>query len=328
MAMRIGTLTLDTRVLQSPMAGCTDLAFRLVARPRGMGFAFLEMVSATALVRTNRKTLELMRSLPEDRPLGAQLIGSDPAMMAEASVRVEAMGFELLDLNLGCPAPKMVKGEDGAGAALLTKPERASEIFRAVLRAVRRIPVTVKMRIGFTDASGREALEIARRAQDSGILALCVHGRTRQQGYTGKADYEAIGRVKRAVSIPVFGNGDVYTGEDARRLTEVSGCDAVMIGRGGLGNPWLYREAEAALSGAPRPAPPSWEDRLTALGEHLEHEVRIQGSERALRPMRRVACWYVAGKPGAAEFRRRICAAATIDEMRLLIESLRPSPSQ
>lgn len=306
------------------MAGCTDLPFRLVAREKGLELGFLEMVSANALARDSRKTLDMMRTEPGDRPLGAQLMGDDPEMMGAAAARIEEMGFDLVDLNLGCPAPKVTGGGERAGSALLRHPEKAERIFRSVVRAVRRIPVTVKMRIGYSDPSGDEAVEAARRAEGSGISAVTVHGRTRSQGYRGKADYRAIGRVKRAVDLPVIGNGDVFDGEAAKRLVCESGCDGVMIGRGGLGDPWLYREVEAALNGEPPPPRPRFEERRLALLRHLELEVRYRGEETAVRHMRRIACWYVSGIPGAAAFRGEICRAETAAEVREKIESLSP----
>lgn len=306
--------------MQSPMAACTDLAFRLIAREKGMSFAFLEMVSAHALVQKNQKTLGLLKTVSEDRPLGAQLVGCDPDIMAEAAAMIEEMGFDLLDLNLGCPVPKITGGGDGAGSALLRRPERAEAIFAKVVKAVRRIPVTVKVRLGYSEPSGVEAVEAARRAQGAGIRAVAVHGRTRLQQYSGRADYRAIGRVKAAVGIPVIGNGDVVSTEDARRLKSESGCDGIMIGRGGLGNPWIYRNVAQGLEN-PEPAPyvPTLEEKRRTLLRHLDLEIQYEGERLALLKMRRVGCWYFAGLPGAAEFRAGLCRAATTAEVRELI---------
>ncbi|HVE12836.1 MAG TPA: tRNA dihydrouridine synthase DusB [Elusimicrobiota bacterium] len=326
MPLRLKGLSLSTDVLQSPMAACTDLAFRLVAREKGMEFAYLEMVSAHALTQKNGKTLALMKTVPADRPLGAQLVGCDPDRMGEAAAMVEDMGFDLLDLNLGCPVPKITGGGDGAGSALLNQPAKAQAIFEKVVRAVKRIPVTVKMRIGYADASGAEAADVARRAQDAGVCAVAVHGRTREQRYSGKADYAAIGRVKAAVSIPVIGNGDVASGADALRLKEESGCDAVMIGRGALGNPWIYKDVAASLAGSSgASSPPTFEERKRTLLRHLELEVEHEGERLASLHMRRVACWYFAGLPGSAAFRARACVAPTTADMRKIIEDFEPS---
>lgn len=326
-ALQLKGLRLASGVLQSPMAACTDLAFRLVAREKGMEFAFLEMVSAHALLQGNSKTLSLLKTVPEDRPLGAQLVGCDPGAMAEAACAVEELGFDLLDLNLGCPVPKVTGGGEGAGSALLRRPERAGPIFERVVRAVRRIPVTVKMRLGYEDPSGAEAAEVARRAEAAGVCAVAVHGRTRAQQYSGSADYEAIGRVKAAVGIPVIGNGDVRGPEDARRLRRVSGCDAVMIGRGGLGNPWIYGNVARGLADpASVPYAPDARERQATLLRHMELELAHQGERLAVLHMRRIGCWYLNGLAGAAEFRARVCRAQSSVELRELIEGFPCSP--
>jgi tRNA-dihydrouridine synthase B len=308
------------------MAGCTDLAFRLLSRQYGMEFAFLEMVAADSLVRQNKKTLSLLKTAPEDKPLGAQLVGCNPDTMAEAAVIIEDMGFDLLDLNLGCPVPKIVS--PGGGSALLIQPDKAGLIFKKITKSVKRIPVTVKMRKGFEDQSGKEALHISRLAEDSGMTAVTVHGRTRAQGYTGKADWEAIGMIKRNLKIPVFGNGDVLSGEDAKRLMEVSGCDGVMIGRGGLGNPWVYNEIDAAINGVKsRLDDITLEDKRQALLKHLELEIKTEGEKLALLKMRRIACWYFKNLPGASEFRNQINRTETTDQVREFILNFNPTSS-
>ena len=307
-------------VVQSPMADCTDLAFRLIARRHGMRFAFLEMISSEALVRNTRNTFELMKTTAEDKPVGAQIVGSDPAVMGEAAAKVEAMGFDLVDMNLGCPVPKVVC--KGGGSQLLREPKTAERIFRGVVKAVKRVPVTVKMRLGYCDASGGEAETIARIAEDCGISAIAVHGRTRAQAYTGKADYEAIGRVKAAVKIPVIGNGDVVNGDTALRLRAVSSCDGVMLGRGALGNPWIYREVEAALNGESPPAPPTFKERKRTALWHLE--LQCQYEARPVGPLRRILCWYFHGLPGVADLRNAICRAQTVEEQRAAVEVYSP----
>jgi nifR3 family TIM-barrel protein len=305
-------------VVQSPMANCTDLPFRLIARSQGMAFAYLEMVSSDALVRGVQATINgLMQTVPEDRPLGAQIVGSDPAVMGEAAARVEAMGFDLLDMNFGCPVPKVVC--KGGGSMLLKEPRRAEAIFRRVVKSVKRIPVTVKMRLGFCDGSGQEAAAIAKLAEDAGISAVAVHGRTREQGYSGAADYAAIGRIKAAVSIPVLGNGDVVDGKSALRLREVSGCDGVMLGRGALGNPWIYRDIDAALAGQPAPARPALEVRKRLVRRHLELQCRYEA--RPIGHLRRIVPWYFKDMPGVSELRDRMNRAQTIEEMLALIDA-------
>jgi len=303
-------------VVQSPMAGCTDLAFRLIARRHGLRFAFLEMISAETFLRDHAGTYSRLRGDGEDWPVGVQLVGCDPGAVGDAAAKVEGMGFPLVDLNLGCPVPKVVC--KGGGSQLLREPETAGAIFRRVVRSVRRIPVTVKMRLGYSDPSGQEGVRIARLAEEAGVDAVAVHGRTREQGYAGAADYGAIQRVKQALSIPVIGNGDVTDGESALRLKEISGCDGVMLGRGALGNPWVYRQVEAALAGKGAPPAPTLEERKRVALEHIRllcgYEHRPEG------PLRRVICWYFKDFSGAAQLRDRVHRAQTVQEMEALVE--------
>ncbi len=299
------------------MAGCTDLAFRLLARDHGMEFAFLEMVSAESLVRKNQKTFRLLKSTESDKPLGAQLVGCNPDVMGEAAAMIEDLGFDLLDLNLGCPVPKIVS--PGGGSALLKEPEKARQIFRSVMRNVKNIPVTVKTRKGFSDTSGDEAVQIAKHAEDEGLSAITIHGRTRAQGYTGKSDWEAIGKVKKAVRIPVIGNGDVVCGADAKKLMEISGCDGVMIGRGSLGNPWIYESIKASLNGQEEIGKPDLETiRKTAL-KHVEIEIETEGEKIGILKSRRIACWYFKNLPGACEFRNKANRVLSHKELKELI---------
>ncbi len=317
--LKLKNFTLKSNIIQSPMAGCTDLAYRLISREYGMEFSFLEMVAAESLIRSNRATAELMKTVPADRPLGAQLMGCRPEAMGEAAKMVEDMGFDLVDINLGCPAPKIAG--NGAGSALLAKPEEARKIFDAVVKNVTRIPVTVKMRLGVENPSGDEAVAIAKIAEECGVQAVTVHGRTRVQGYSGTANYEAIGRVKKAVKIPVIGNGDVLSGQDAQRMLKETGCDGVMIGRGGLGNPWIFKSVENVLNGGEPLPEPSFEEKKKTLLKHFALELEHRDEKTALLHMRRIACWYFKNMPGVAEFRSTLMTCQTVPELRGLIEN-------
>ncbi len=305
MNLSLGRLKLSSAIIQSPMAACTDLPFRLIAREKGLGFSFLEMVSAQALVKDNAKTRKLLQSAPEDRPLGAQLLGCDPAIMAEAARIIEDMNFDLLDLNLGCPVRKVVL--NGEGAALLKEPQKAEAVFKAVKSAVKKIPLTVKMRAGFENPTGEEAALIAQRAEACGFDAVTVHGRTQKQGYAGTADYTAIGRVKQAVKIPVIGNGDVVNAKSAREIRAVSGCDGVMIGRGGLGNPWIYRNLDESLENQSCDYVPPIQERRETLLKHLNLERSLLGDRQAALNTRRIVVWYTAGLPNSKALRGEVC---------------------
>lgn len=316
MALQLGSLRLPSRIVQSPLAACSDLPFRLIGREKGLGFCFLEMVSAQSLTRENAKTRRMLVTTPEDKPLGAQLLGCDPGMMAEAALILEELGFDLIDLNLGCPVKKVVG--NGEGSALLQDPARAERVFRAVRGAVK-VPVTMKTRKGFKDPSGGEAVELAKRAEGAGLCAVTVHGRTQAQQYGGRSDWEAIGKVKRAVKIPVIGNGDVLTAADAKRLFEVSGCDGVMIGRGGLGNPWIYRNLDRGLEGDAAPYVPTVPERKETLLKHLALERALLGDRQAALNMRRITVWYTQGLPNNKVMRVAVCSTMDCGEIARLI---------
>lgn len=318
--MKLKNLEIKSNVIQSPMAGCTDLAFRTVAREHGMEFAFLEMVSCESLVRKSRKTFELMKTEAMDKPVGCQLVGQRPEAMGEAAAIVEGMGlYDLIDINMGCPVPKITG--PGGGSALLREPETARKIFRAMVKNIKNLPLTVKMRIGFDDPTGEEAVQIAKIAQDEGLVGISVHGRTRAQGYSGVANWEVIGKIKKAVSIPVVGNGDITSGEDAKRMIEISGCDGVMLGRGALGNPWIYKTVEAALLNRTQPDAPTFEDRKKAFLRHFELELETEGEVIGLLKCRKIAGWYFKGFSNSADLRNRVNQSKSAQEIRDIVDS-------
>ncbi|HBG17001.1 MAG TPA: tRNA dihydrouridine synthase DusB [Firmicutes bacterium] len=305
--LQIGNITLKNPVVLAPMAGVTDLPFRLLIKEQGCGLVCSEMVSAQALVYGNRRTFELLTTDPRERPVSIQLFGSDPETMARAARILAEYPLDIIDLNMGCPAPKVVK--NGEGAALLTDPARAARLVQAVTAAVS-CPVTVKMRTGW--APGEEiAPQLAVLCAEAKAAALTVHARYREQFYSGHADWSVIKRVKAAVSIPVIGNGDLFSVADALRMQEGTGCDGVMLGRGVLGNPWLVRETVAALAGQPLPPPPTIEERFTLIRRHFNAQLRFRGEMQGVKEMRKHLIWYLKGFPGAARARQRLNTAPT-----------------
>ena len=315
--IRLKSLILKTCVIQSPMAGCTNIAFRLIARELGLELAFTEMISAEAIARENKKTFLYLRKVRGDKPLGAQLVGHTPAAMGKAATLIEDLGFDVIDLNFGCPVRKIIT--QGAGAALLKNPDLAQKILKAVMQNAKKTPVTIKMRIGFDDPSGEEALRIATLAEDLGVSAVTIHGRTQRQGYTGKADWKTIRLVKKALRIPVFGNGDIFAPEDALRMMETTGCDGVSIGRGALGNPWIYHGIHRLLDGK-QPLPISFEEKKRIAHKHVRLEVQYEGEKIGVLQSRKIACWYFKGFPNAAHLRGKINCAHTLKEMLALID--------
>ena len=250
--LQIGDVTLDNNCILAPMAGVTDLPFRLLCKEQGVGLICMEMVSAKAIYYNNKNTEELMAIHPDEAPVSLQLFGSDPDIIADMAKRIEEKPFAILDINMGCPVPKVVN--NGEGSALMKDPKLAEEILTKLVKAINK-PVTVKIRKGFNDANVN-AVEIARIAESCGVAAVAVHGRTREQYYSGKADWDIIRDVKRAVRIPVFANGDIFSGTDAAHILRYTGCDLAMIGRGCFGDPWLFARANAAVAGEAEPKRP------------------------------------------------------------------------
>lgn len=312
--IQIGNVILENQVFLAPMAGVTDLPFRLLCRQMGTGLVCSEMVSAKAIYYKNKNTESLLEIHEKERPVSLQLFGSDPELMGEMAKRIEERPFSILDINMGCPVPKVVN--NGEGSALMKNPALAGKIISAVAGAIKK-PVTVKIRKGF-DEDHVNAVEIARIAQESGAAAVAVHGRTREQYYSGNADWDIIRRVKEALTIPVIGNGDVTGPESAERMLRETGCDAVLIGRAARGNPWIFRQTVHYLESGELLPGPSQEEVRTMLLRHAALLKEYKGEYTAVREMRKHVCWYTAGCPHSARLRERINEIETMEELEAL----------
>ncbi len=307
--MKIGNLSLANNLFLAPMAGITDLPFRLIFKSFGVSLVFTEMVSANGLVYNGARTRDLLRSQAREKPLAVQLFGADPDIMARAAALVEEEA-DVIDINMGCPVKKVVRS--GAGSALMREPLRAAAIIRAVRHVTRR-PLTVKFRSGW-DRDSENYLEFGRMAQEEGADAVTLHPRTRTQGFGGLSDWSHIRKLKQALKIPVIGSGDVLKPADADRLTEQTGCDALMLGRGAYGNPWLARSILNLNNREETSCPPPAKRRQVAL-LHIDMHLEYFGATRTLGEMRKHLCWYARGLPGAANFRARINSTRSIAEM-------------
>jgi len=314
--MKIGSLILDNPLILAPMAGITQLPFRRLAKEAGCALVVSEMVSANGLVHCGRKTVELLKSHPEERPLSVQIFGKDPMVMQEAARMVQAQGADLIDINLGCSVRKVVK--QGAGAALMGQPERLKAILKAV-RGVVDLPFTIKIRSGW-DPSGDQAVAVARMAEDAGVDGVAIHPRTAVQGFGGRADWSLIARLKQGVSIPVMGNGDVRTPEDVMRMQGETGCHGVMIGRAAIGNPWIFTQAMDLLHSRP-PRPPDLAERLHGTLRYIDHSVDHFGEARAVRMMRSRVPWFVKGLPGCTRLRTSIVRLESRQAMREAVQA-------
>jgi len=313
----IGSCHVEFPVMLAPMAGVSDLAFRILCHRQGAGVVCTEMVSAKAIYYKNKGTDELMMSVPEERPLMLQLFGSDPELMAAMAAQVEEGPWDIIDINMGCPVPKVVK--NGDGSALLQDIPRIEAIVSAMTHAVKK-PVTVKIRKGF-GLEDECAAEAARAAEAAGAAAVTVHGRTREQFYSGQADWSAIRRVKEAVKIPVFGNGDIASAQDAARMIQETGVDGIAIGRGAKGNPWLFGEIRSYLQTGIIPPRPSAHEVGKMILEHLALELNYKPEHVAVREMRKHVAWYTAGLPGSAALRRQVNEIETAMALEEMIRS-------
>ncbi len=317
--MKIKDLELKNNVFLAPMAGVTDKAFRLITKPFGPSLMYTEMVSGKGLFYKNKKTADLLDADPSEKPVAAQLFGHEPKVLAEIAERALDYGAELVDINMGCPAPKIVN--NGDGSAISKTPELAGEIVAAVTAAVS-VPVTVKIRKGWDDNS-INAVEMAKIAEAAGAAAITVHGRTREQFYSGKADLDIIKAVKEAVSIPVIGNGDITDGESAKYMLDYTGCDGIMIGRAAEGNPWVFRQVIHYLETGEKLPAPTLTERADMMEEHLSLLVKFKGDYRGIQEARKHMAWYIKGMPGGARLREIINTASTEEEMREVIKLLR-----
>lgn len=316
--MKIGNVEIKGNVALAPMAGVTDLPFRLLCKENGCGYLYTEMVSAKAILYNNKNTEALLNVTEGENPIAVQLFGSDPQIMADMAKRLEERPFDVIDVNMGCPVPKVVN--NGEGSALMKDPVLVGRIVEAMANAINK-PVTVKIRAGFNSQS-INAPEIARIVQESGGAAVAVHGRTREQYYSGKADWDVIARVKANVSIPVIGNGDILTGQDAVDMMKQTGCDGVMIGRGARGNPWIFNQINEYLSSGKEMVPPDITEIRDMILRHARMLVEVKGEYTGIREMRKHFAWYTAGMKHASGLRNEVNHVENMEQLEALCEAL------
>ena len=314
--MKIGNVEIENSLALGPMAGVTDLPFRLLCKEQGCGMLYTEMVSAKAILYKNKNTNILLNIDKAEHPIAVQLFGSDPDIMAEIGAKVAEGPCDFIDINMGCPVPKVVN--NGEGSALMKNPKLVREIVTAMAKAIKK-PLTVKIRKGFDD-DHVNAVEIAKIIEDSGAAAIAVHGRTRQQFYSGKADWEIIRKVKEAVSIPVIGNGDVDSPQKAKALLEETGCDGVMIGRAAQGNPWIFAQTAEYLEHGTVPKKPELSEVKEMIRRHAGLQMKYKSELTAMREMRKHVAWYTAGYPHSAQLRAAVNEVQSMEELEQLLE--------
>lgn len=317
MKLTIGNVTLDNNLILAPMAGVTDLPFRVLCKEQGAGLICMEMVSAKGIYYNNKNTESLLAIDEREHPVSLQLFGSDPEIMSEMAKRIEHRPFDILDINMGCPVPKVVN--NGDGSALMKNPILAGEIIEKTAKAIKK-PLTVKIRKGFDEAHVN-AVEMAHIAEESGAAAIAVHGRTREQYYSGKADWEIIRKVKEAVKIPVIGNGDIFTPQDAYRMQQETGCDGLMIARGAQGNPWIFAQINHFLETGEKLPKPSPKEMVEMVLRHAKMQIAFKGEFTGMREMRKHAAWYTGGYKHASRLRSLLNEVETYEQLEELLET-------